>query len=616
MGHTPRRRSSLPAISHRVPALAWRAGTTAALVLVLALATGCGRGPSEDSKVFRHSLDGAPTNLDPLQSATIYANFVVLNVYDTLYSYKYLARPYELKPNLAAAMPSISEDNLTYTIPLRQGVRFIDDPVFPNGEGREVVAEDVVYSLKRHFDPDNISQGAWLWEGYIEGMAEWAAAGADYDAPVRGLRALDRHTVEITLTRAFPQLTFTLAMGFAAVVPREAVETYGRELSVKPVGSGPFKMVRFNTAKAVMEPNPNYRQIPIDLAAEGFDPARHGGLGLEAIDGRSPPLLDRLEIDFVQENAARWNSFTKGNEIQGIRVPSEQVDSIVTSKDPITLKPDIAERYHMVSGFEAGFVRTDLNMDNPALGHADDPARAQRNRALRCALRAGFSWAERNARFSNDIGQIFPGVIPPVVPEYDPEAARESVVQNRERARQLLADNGWTAATLPELSYGFSTGVTQRQLYEQFRGFMVEIGYPSEKIRAETFATFGDFNRAVKQRRVDIIGMGWGLDYPDAQNLLQLYYGPYASPGSNSSNYANPEYDALYEQAASMQPSAERTQLYRRMNQMLIDDCVTISGLSRKLILLWHKDIVAYLDRDIVGGFFLKYVDTVDAAAD
>ena len=139
-------------------------------------------------KVFRYSLDSAPTSLDPVRASTLYANQLVVNLYDTLYAYKYLQRPYELKPLLASAMPEISADGLVYTIPLKQGVYFIDSPAFPDGQGRELTADDFVYSLKRHFDPATRAAGAWLWQGRIEGLDDWKAAGSDYLQEVSGLR--------------------------------------------------------------------------------------------------------------------------------------------------------------------------------------------------------------------------------------------------------------------------------------------------------------------------------------------------------------------------------------------------------------------------------------------
>ncbi|HHQ14509.1 MAG TPA: hypothetical protein ENK16_05735, partial [Chromatiales bacterium] len=191
-------------------------------LIVVAILTGCnGAGqsnaPQDTQRVYRHSMDGAPTSLDPVQAATVYAGVIASSLYDRLYSYKYLARPYELKPDLAESMPEISADGLVYTIHLKRGVHFIDDPAFEDGRGREVVAADVVYSLKRHFDPAMRPQGAWLWQGRIDGLNEWKAAGSDYDREVSGLRALDRYTLQIRLVRPFPQLVYTLSQAYAAV---------------------------------------------------------------------------------------------------------------------------------------------------------------------------------------------------------------------------------------------------------------------------------------------------------------------------------------------------------------------------------------------------------------
>ena len=140
----------------------------------------------------------------------------------------------------------------------------------------------------------------------------------------------------------------------------------------------------------------------------------------------------------------------------------------------------------------------------------------------------------------------------------------------------------------------------------------MDIGYPKEKIVLKTYATFGDIAKAWSNSDLPLISKGWGLDYPDAENTLQLFYGPNAAPGSNDGNYRNAEYDDFFRQAAVMLPSPERTELYRRMNKMVIDDCVAFTGLSRVGITLWHKNVIALPDRNFVGGRFLNFVDIAD----
>jgi len=586
--------------------------------LVLLMLAGCEQTPSTGNgvpaKIYTHAMDGVPGSLDPAQAASIYANFIVINLYDTLYRYKYLARPYQLQPNLAAAMPEVSDDGLVVTIRIKQGVYFIDDPVFEGAVGREVKARDFVYSIKRHFDPDTRAQGTWLWQDRIEGLDRWKTEGSDYDAEVKGLRALDDYTIQITLTKPFPQFVHTLTQGYAAIVAREAVEEYGQVLSSHPVGSGPFKLISRDGVRAVLARNPGFRQEPFDLEAEGYDPARESIPGLQKLQGRIPPFIDQLEFEFVPEGAARWNAFTAG-ELHFIKVPVSQFDNILSQRAPITLKPRYADLFAFEASPESGFIYTNFNMADERIGYHPDAEQNRRNRALRCAMVKAYDWKKANEIFFYDIGQVFPGAIPPSVPEYDATGDTSYIQHDLQGARELLHANGWNEDTLPTLEYGFPNGVTERQAFEQFRSFMTTAGYPAGKIRPLIFATYGDYQRAYSQGKVTLINSSWTMDYPDAENLMQLYYGPNAAPGSNSASYNNPDYNRLYETAATMNESPERTSIYREMNQMLMDDCVSITGISRTLLFLWNKKFIMKPDRSFVGGYFMRFVDVAESAS-
>ncbi len=585
--------------------------TQIGILLALFILGGCGEPPPGHGdtplKIYRHAMDGAPSSLDPAQAASIYANFIVLNLYDTLYRYKYLARPYQLQPNLASAMPEVSADGLRITIPIKRDVYFIDDPAFAGGRGRELKAQDFVYSIKRHFDPATRAQGAWLWQQRIVGLDDWKAQGADYDVDVPGLRAVDDYTIQITLTRPFPQLIHTLTQGYAAVVPREAVEYYGQQFSSHPVGSGPFMLSNRDSARAILGRNPGFRAEPFDLLEEGFDAASQSGLGLESLQGRTPPFIDRLEFEFITEDAARWNAFMAG-EVHFIKVPVSQFDSVLSRRDPVTLNPQYEGRYHFAAVPDAGFIYTNFNMGDERIGYHPDPLRNQRNHALRCAMVKAFDWEKRNEIFFYDIGRVFPGIIPPAVPEFDPHGDKAYIQRDLQGAIDLLQANGWDPDTLPVLEYGFPNSVTERQIFEQFRNFMMDAGYPPEKIRPLVFATYGDYQRAYSQGKVTLINSSWTMDYPDAENVMQLYYGPNAAPGSNSANYNNPEYDRLYELSAAMPESPERTRNYRDMNRMLTDDCVGFTGISRTLLFLWDRGAIMQPDRSFVGGYFTRFV--------
>jgi ABC-type oligopeptide transport system substrate-binding subunit len=589
--------------------LPFRHAVPACLVVLGLTACDSGDRASDASlEVYRHAIDGRPSSLDPAHAGDVYSATVVTNLFDTLYRYKYLARPYELTPNLAAGFPEVSEDGRVYRIRIRDDARFADDPAFADGEGRAVTAADVVYSMKRHFDPATRSRGAWLWRDRIVGLPE---PGEAFDAndPVAGIRAEDEHSVRIELTEPYPQFTHTLATALSAIVPQEAVEHYGREFGVNPVGSGPFEMTRFDETMAVLEPAEHFDRGTIDLEAEGFDPDRQAGYGLEAIDGKRYPMLDRLEVHFITEPSARWTGFAGRDGVDVVMVPPELADRVLAERSPIRFEPSIAGRYHTLAADEAGLVFYGFNMANPAIGHHPDEEREARNRALRCAMRDAFDWPARNRAFYHGLGRVFPGVIPPVLAAFDATLPEGSIEHAPQRAQRRLSRNDWSAESLPELTYGLEASVHQRQMFEQFRAWMTEVGIPADKLRPRSFPGFGEYARALGNRELDIFLLGWTLAYPDAQYALQLFYGPNAAPGANSFNYRNPEFDRLFERASTLPAGSERRALYQRMNRIVIDDCVMIGSISRKRLHVWKRHVTMLPDREMAAGYFLRFVD-------
>jgi len=586
-----------------------RIGIGLALVVGLMLGGGC-RKPfadrPQDTSVVKFSTKGAPITMDPVQSSTTYANLMTTTVYDQLYDYKYLARPYALKPRLATSMPQVSEDGLVYTVEIIPGVFYIDDPCFPDGKGREVVVEDLIYSVKRMFDPKNLAQGEWLWQGRIKGLDEWKASGADYSKPIEGLQAEGKYKLVITLNAPFPQLIYTLAMGYASFVPHEAVTYYGKAFGIHPVGSGPYRLVDFSTKKAILKKNPKYRKESFDLAAEGYDPVTQEWSHVAMIDGKTLPITENVEIYFMEEGMSRWNSLTKGNEIQFGEIPPELTYMVAEQVDPLILRPSYANKYVAMMDAQIEVVYLNFNMSNPAVGYHPDPERNRQNKFLRQAIQKAYNWDQRNKRFYNGVAEVFPGVIPPGLDAFQPDADRASIQLDLEAAKALLEKGGWNSDNLPVLEYCSVASVTYRQFYEQFRGWMEKVGYPREKIKHLTYATFGDFSRAVKNRECMLIGMAWGADYPDSENMLQLFYGPNQSPGSNSSNFENPEFDRLFKTASILQPGPERSAIYRQLNHIITEEVPSICGLARKEPYIWHRNLVLLYSKNPHGSV-LKY---------
>ncbi|WP_395377213.1 ABC transporter substrate-binding protein [Marinicella sp. W31] len=578
-------------------------------VVLLVVLVGCGsdnKATTPAAKIYRHSMDGVPITLDPAKSSDVYAGYLVVNIFDTLYAYKYLQRPYELKPNLATAMPQVSDDGLIYRIGIKPGVLFHPHSAFANGQ-REVLASDVVYSIKRIFDPKAKSSGKWLFKNKIVGLDDWQG---DYSQMVAGLKVIDDHSFEIHLTQPYPQLIHVLANSFAAVVPREVVEATGETFGSEVIGSGPFKLVSFDTQKAVLERNPDFRQEPFDIATEGYTEAAYGWTGIAGLNNQSPPFVDRVEVNFFSDALSRWNSFTKDNEIQITSIRSGMLDKVLDAEG--ALLPQMQERYQIAKIEEFGMVYAGFNMDDPDFGYSEDAEQNSKNKALRCAIRDIYNWPQQNKIFYNNLGEAFPGVVPPMVDDSETPLSDMSITFNPDRARQGLQNAGITADQLPKFEYHINSGTKSRQLFEFLRGSLMELGYDMEDISIVPYPSFGAFNRAIKEKKVPFFLKSWALDYPDAQNTLQLFYSPNGAPGSNSFNYNNPAFDVLYEQTISILPSKQRTQLYQQMNQMVVDDCVAISGLVRNRVILWHDNVLTFPDMGVFGGYNLRYVALTD----
>lgn len=584
-------------------------GSWAAVLALGLLSGGCEQAitpapTAAGPTVYRHALDQAATSIDPAQAASLYQQYLVVNLYDTLYRYAVLARPTQVRPNLAIGPPEVSADGLRYTIRLRSDAHFADHPAFANGRGPPVSAEDVVYSFKRMFVPATKAVGAYLWQRTLVGVDEFVAAGVGTAAPLRGVRALDAQTVEFTLKEPYPQFIYTLASPYAAILPAAIGDAIGDDLGTVAVGSGPYVLRSLDGAGAVLERNPTYRQDLFDPHAEGFDGAVHDPRWLQ-LAGRPMPFIDRIELKFMVDGIARYNALAAG-EVDYIEVAAAALPRVVASTSPLVLNDAWADKVEHRLLQESGFVYIDFNHAHPQLGRGSDATEGARNRALRCALRRAFDWSARNRAFYNDLGVVFPGVLGNLSPEHDPAHAHAPA--DPVAARALLETAGWTMDALPTLRYGTVNDTAERQRFEQFRGFMVAIGYPAEKLELAAAPTFGDFVQAINDGQLDLISIGWALDLPDAISAFQLYYGPNRAPGPNAAQYANPAYDRLYEAARVLPPSPERTALYRQMNRILVDDCVMIGSLARNRLSLWNKALLAYPDRDIVGGWFLRAV--------
>ncbi|MDQ2961690.1 MAG: ABC transporter substrate-binding protein [Pseudomonadota bacterium] len=223
---------------------------------------------ADPAKVLRIAFPTDVSGLDPAGTQETYASLVEQRIFDALYVWDYLARPYRFVPSIATGMPEISADGRAWTIRTRPGIYFGDDPAFA-GNKRELTAADFVYAWKRIVDPRVRSPNSDLLEHKIVGLDDAVAKAKssgrfDYDAEIQGLRAADRYTLKLELIE--PDYTFLQILDSAALraVAREVIEKYadssGRAMH-HPVGTGPYRLKEWQPGhRIILEANSGYRE--------------------------------------------------------------------------------------------------------------------------------------------------------------------------------------------------------------------------------------------------------------------------------------------------------------------------------------------------------------------
>ncbi len=532
--------------------------------------------------VYRGILGAKIRGLDPAGIGDTTSSGIGGNIFECLFQYELLDDGV-LKPCLAEEMPTVenggvSDDGKVFTIKIKKGVLFQDDPCFPNGKGRELTAEDFVYSWKRVADLNNNSQNWSFLADRIVGLNEFRdyTAGEedpDYDRLVEGLKALDKYTLRIELTKRLPQVLYVLAHLPTAAVAREAVACYGDEIAGHPVGTGPFRLLKWKRGFGViLERNPSWRGETYPYPDEGQPP--------EPDAGKPIPFVDRAEYRIIEEAQPAWLTFLSGeSDISGI--PKDFFSQTIKNE---RLSDDMVEKgIKLITAPDPSVFYLGFNMEDPVVG---------KNKPLRQAISLAINRDEYIQVFLNGRGIPANGPIPPTFPSYDPDYknpySRFDLDLAVEKLREAEKIHGGPIPTLV-MDFGGADSTT-RKMGEYYTNALAKIGLEL----SPEYNTWPKFQDKIKSKACQVFTLGWVADYPDAENFLFLFYGQNVSPGPNSANYVNPEFDALFEKATMMFDSPERRAEYRKLAQMVVEDCPWVFLLHPKGYTLyydWVKNI-------------------------
>lgn len=488
-------------------------------------------------------------SLDPVGINDNVSHHVAHQIYDLLID---LDTNLKLRPALATSW-DISPDGQTYTFHLRKGVYFHDNACFPGGKGREFRAEDVKYSFNRILDTRNGSLGFDFYRNYVEGAKEVSEeitkAVTEKREPrsveASGFMVIDDSTFRIKIIKPFAPFIYYMCLGFAYIVPKEAVDKYGKDFFQNPVGTGPFIFESWTPDLEInMKRNPNY-----------WDKDEFGN---------SIPYLSGVKFRFIKDLSQQLLEFKNGSIDESYRIPNELFKTIVT--DQKTLTPEyskyILQRKTSLAIQYYGYLTTSKAFEDVKVRQAFNYA-IDRDKILKYVMQGSAS------------DPAIHGIVPPVMPNYNAGKIK-GYSFDLEKAKQLMNEAGYPGGKgFPEVTLHINEGGGRNtQIAEAIQNMLKEIGV-TVKLQLLQFAQLLD---NIDAGRSDFYRLGWIADYPDPENFLNLLYGknvpdnPKDKSPINSFRYKNSKFDELFEKALATTDINERNRIYEEAEQIAVND--------------------------------------------
>jgi oligopeptide transport system substrate-binding protein len=524
------------------------------------------------SKTLRVAFTTAESGFDPQAASDAYSFYVCHAIFDALYTYDYFARPARMVPNTADGMPQISDGGRTYTIKVKPGIYFADDPAF-NGRKRELVADDYVYSIKRIFDPKVRSYWLYLFENNLIGLdgvlARARSSGSlDYEAPIDGLRSLDKYTLRIRFKNPDYVFQWWLTFDGLAAVAREVVDAHKDEsnrVADHPVGTGAYRLAQWiRGQKIVLEANPDFRSETFPVPSLGSEPG-DAALARENA-GKKLPIVGRVEISIIEEAQPRLLTFDSG-ELDYVELPSSIAGNVLTDSE---LKPEYAKRgIRLHRQIEPALDFTFFNMDNPVVGgYSNDKI------ALRRAISMGYDRAADIKLIANGQGVPATQPVPPGLAGFDPSIPPKNGYDPK-AARVLLDKFGYKDRDgegyrkTPEgkpltLIKASATTNVDRSRDELWKRSMDAIGIRITFLKQK----WPELNKMSEAGQLMMWNLAWITSLPDGDSFYSVLYSKNIGT-SNDARLRLPEFDRLYEDARKRPDGPQRNAIYRKLTELV-----------------------------------------------
>lgn len=504
-----------------------------------------------DHSVYRNSFESDVPSLDPIQIGDTQSHDVAYNIYNALVTYRPTItgsgqKLSDLVPDLAENW-TISKDGKTYTFKLKKGVKFHN--------GREFNSSDVKYSFERLANPKNASKGLWTLKALplagIKKYQEKCKAGYK-DATIEGIKVLDNHTVQITLERLVPFALHVMAMSYYYIAPKEEVEKWGKDYTMHPVGTGPYKFKEWlRGVRLSLVKNPDYFE-------------------------KDMPYIDELRYLIVPSEDSRFMRFEKSEEEHHAPIPSARFDKMLN--DPFWNKigaTALRKLEELNDPLQSHIIKAPLLVTQYlGMDTKSEPFTDKR-------IRQAFNFAINKQKIIDRIlnGRAVParGVLPKGFPGYD-DTRPVAYPYNPEKAKELLKSAGYKDIDNDgileknnkrfEIMFWHNQSDVYSRLSTAIQADLKDVGVKIE-IRSMQWAPYVE---KIRRNEAIFFRMGWQADYPDPDNFLWTLLSSDNIGQDNSTRYSNPVVDKLLKQAQGINDWKIREKLYQQTESIIIDD--------------------------------------------
>lgn len=468
-----------------------RARRLAIRVLVAVLLVGPSAAPaSAAERAFVQHSSSLPVSLDPAKSNHIQDDRVMWLLYDALTQLS--ADGTQMLPALAERWET-SPDGLTYTFTLQKNVRFHD--------GSLLDAEAVKASYERQYLPSSpfyASTPPNAYERVLSGL-------------VKEVRILDSHTVGITTHYARPH-----QFALVKIVSPQALREHKGDLSRAPVGTGPFRLERWEGDYIALAP---------------FAQSWHGR-----------PKLDGVRFVTQTNNAEAMERLMAGERDLFINVPPDFFELL-------RAKPQV----NLVKFGGLNIMYLGMVLDRPAFKDRrvrEAVVRAVNRERLATVLGRGTLIAAK-------------GPLPPNCAGFDPAVSQPAY--DPDRARALLKEAGVSRLSL-RLLY-FNPIELWSEIVFAIKADLEKVAITVELLRTQSW---NEFYAERKKGNHDLYLYNWSISTPDPERLLFPLF--HSQSQDNFSRFASPRVDKLLTDARQPMEEARRLRLYRDATRLIVDD--------------------------------------------